>query len=228
MTRYFFTLLLLLAPCVSFAQVAAVTKNATTGEINGNLTLSTNRTLSLSGNSSLVTGNGPIRFNSSGNMTFGNVGGMLHVTGENNHAIIARSPLDTDGIALVGWSSGGAAAVKATQDTLFGSPALTVWRDGRTSVGGLSSSPAVLIATSGNGTPLPASESALEVTNEGIVVFKTTWNGATTSGGKPLMRWVGVVTALPAIADSIDGDTCVFNGALRIYNSSNSTWLQPN
>lgn len=225
MTRNLIILLLLLfLDLPSGAQIAAVTRNSTTGMLNGNLTLSTNTTLTLSGNSSLVTGNGTIRLNSSAGMLFGNVGGQLRVTGDRNHAIIARTPNATDGIALVGWSSSGASAVKATQDTNFTSPALTVWRD--TSLGGLLlDSPGVLVATTG---AVPAStQSAVEVSNQGVNKFKVTWDGAAMSRGQLLMRWRGAGTALPT-TDLVDGDMFFLITTSKIHIRASGLWFPLN
>jgi hypothetical protein len=187
-----------------FAQTAAVTKNPNTNQITGNLVMGANRVLTFDPNSLLsLSGlmrttagsgtNGQVQVNNTG-ITFGSVTGMLSVTGQNNHAVIARTPNPTDGIALVGWSSSGAAGVKAVQDTYFTSPTLTAWRDLSLGATDLNTTPAVLVATS-NGSA--TTEKAVEVRNQGTTTFNISWNGFITSRDKPVMRFHGRLTAAP-------------------------------
>ena len=186
------------------AQTAAVSKNPNNNQITGNLVMGANRILTFDPNSLLSLNglmrttagsgtNGQVQVNNSG-ITFGTVSGMLTVTGQNNHAVIARTQNPTDGIALVGWSSSGASAVKAVQDTYFNSPALTVWRDLSQGSSGLENSAGLLVATS-NGTS--TTEKAVEVLSMGTSNFHVTWNGFATSRDKPLMRFHGRRSSAP-------------------------------
>jgi hypothetical protein len=186
------------------AQTAAVSKNPNNNQITGNLVMGANRILTFDPNSLLSLNglmrttagsgtNGQVQVNNSG-ITFGTVSGMLTVTGQNNHAVIARTQNPTDGIALVGWSSSGASAVKAVQDTYFNSPALTVWRDLSQGSSGLGNSAGLLVATS-NGTS--TTEKAVEVLSMGTSNFHVTWNGFATSRDKPLMRFHGRRSSAP-------------------------------
>ena len=203
---------------VAFAQTAAVTKNATTNEVNGGLVITGTNTLTVNG--TLRTGTPTVLLDSTAGINFGTVGSALLVTGKNRHAIIARTPNATDGIALVGWSSSGASAVKATQDTHFTSPALTVWRDG--SLGGvLTDSPGVLVAATG---AAASAQGAVEVSNQGVNKFKITWEGDVTSRGAPLMRWRGSGAALPT-TDLKDGDMFFLNSTSKIYVRANNSWI---
>jgi len=205
----------------AIAQTAAVTKNATTGAVNGGLVISANNTLTING--TLRTGTPTVLLDSTAGINFGTVGSALLVTGKNRHAIIARTPNATDGIALVGWSSSGASAVKATQDTHFTSPALTVWRD--TNLGGaLTNSPGVLVAATG---AAASTQSAVEVSNQGVNKFKITWEGDVTSRGAPLMRWRGTGTALPT-TDLKDGDMFFITTTSKIHIRASGLWFPLN
>lgn len=197
--------------CAAFAQTAAVTKNPATNAVNGGLVITEPNALQVDG--TLRTGARTVLLHSTAGINFGSVGSALLVTGQNRHAVIARTPNATDGIALVGWSSSGASAVKAAQDTHFTSPALTVWRN-PTLGGDLSESPGVLVAAIG--TPVPAA-SAAEVRNaSGATTLKITWEGDVTTRGVPLMRWRGE-GANPPTTDLKNGD--------MFYNFSTSQLL---
>jgi hypothetical protein len=189
-----------------FAQTTAVTKNPNNNQITGNLVMGANRTLQFEPNSFLQI-NGTMRTGGSGDggkvqvnnfgTIFGSVDAMLTVRGRNNHAVIARTLLPTDGIALVGWSSSGAAGVKAVQDTYFTSPTLTAWRDLSLGATGLEATPGLLVATSGGTVGQATTQSAVEVKVLGTTHAKITWNGFITSRDKPVMRFHGRRSAAP-------------------------------
>jgi hypothetical protein len=197
-------IIILLGLSVSaFAQTAAVTKNPNNNQITGNLVMGANRVLTFDPNSLLMLNgtmrttagsgtDGQVQVNNSGIM-FGPVSGMLTVTAQNNHAIIARTPNPTDGIALVGWSSSGAAGVKAVQDTYFSSPTLTAWRDLSLGATSLETTPGLLVATSGGTVGQATTQSAVEVKVLGTTNAKITWDGFITSRDKPVMRFHGQI-----------------------------------
>jgi hypothetical protein len=201
-------IIILLGLSVSaFAQTAAVTKNPNNNQITGNLVMGANRVLTFDPNSLLMLNgtmrttagsgtDGQVQVNNSGIM-FGPVSGMLTVTAQNNHAIIARTPNPTDGIALVGWSSSGAAGVKAVQDTYFSSPTLTAWRDLSLGATSLETTPGLLVATSGGTVGQATTQSAVEVKVLGTTNAKITWDGFITSRDKPVMRFHGRLTSAP-------------------------------
>ena len=214
------------------AQTTAVTKNPNTHQVTGNLVMGGNRILQFDPSSLLSLGGvmrtfvdvdangaprdmagGKIQINNSG-IIFGSVDGMLTVQGRNNHAIVARTPNPSDGIALVGWSSSGAAGVKAVQDTYFNSPALTVWRDLSQGSSGLGNSAGLLVATS-NGTS--TTEKAVEVLSMGTSNFHITWNGFATSRDKPLMRFHGRRSSAPTGTYGTD-----FSAGDIFFNTSDS------
>ena len=205
----FLSILLLLSGS-AFAQIAAVTKNPNNNEITGNLVMGTGRVLQFNPDSWLVlngmmrTGGygdgGKVQVNNSG-LIFGSVDGMLTVQGRDNHAIVARTPNPTDGIALVGWSSSGAAAVKAVQDTYFNSPSLTVWRNLSLGSSYFETTPALLVAADGGSA---TTEKAVEVMSNGTSNFKITWDGFATSRDKPLMRFHGRLSTAPTGTIGID------------------------
>jgi len=213
------------------AQTTAVTKNPNTNQITGNLVMGANRVLTFDPNSLLTlnglmqtaTGGagGKIQVNNSG-LIFGSVDGMITITARNNHAVVARTPNPTDGIALVGWSSSGAAGVKAVQDTYFTSPTLTVWRDLSLGVASLDTTPGLLVGTSG--APGQATtQAAVEVTNHGGSKFKIDWNGTASSRGEPLTRWRGVQTAAPT-TDLQNGDMYFLSTTSKIYIYASGAW----
>ena len=216
-----------------FAQTVAVTKNPNTNQITGNLVMGANRVLQFDANSFLMlngvmrtsgTGDsGKVQINNSG-LIFGGVDGMLTVQGRNNHAIVARTPNPSDGIALVGWSSSGAAGVKAVQDTYFNSPALTVWRDLSQGSSGLENSAGLLVATS-NG--LSTTEKAVEVQASGTSNFHITWNGFATSRDKPLMRFHGRRSSVPTGTYGTDfsaGDVFFNTADNKFYCHDGASW----
>lgn len=198
-----FLFILLFLSGSAFAQIAAVTKNPNNNEISGNLVMGTNRVLTFNPsillllNGMMRTGGygdgGKVQVNNSG-LIFGSVDGMLTVQGRDNHAIVARTPNPSDGIAVVGWSSSGAAAMKAKQDTYFNSPALTVWRDLSLGTSYFESSPGVLVAANGG---YATTEKAVEVQANGTSNFKITWDGFATSRDKPLCRFHGRLSSAP-------------------------------
>jgi hypothetical protein len=216
-----------------FAQVAAVTKNPNTHQITGNLVMGPNRVLQFDPNSLLLlngvmrTGGsgdgGKVQVNNSG-IIFGSVDGMLSVQGRDNHAIVARTPNPSDGIALVGWSSSGAAGVKAVQDTYFNSPALTVWRDLSLGNSGLSNSAGLLVATS-NGSS--TTEKAVEVLSMGTSTFHVTWNGFATSRDKPVCRFLGRRASAPTGTFGTDyaaGDLYFNTADSKFYCHDGISW----
>ena len=208
-----------------FAQTAAVTKNPTTNAVNGGLLITGTNTLTVDG--TLRTGTPTVLLDSTAGINFGTVGSTLLATGKNRHAIIARTPLATDGIALVGWSSSGASAVKALQDTHFTSPALTVYRD--TNLGGtLSTSPGVLIASAGSGAG-PNSFSAAEVQVSGTTRFKITWEGQALSNNRPLTRWRGSGSSFPS-TDIMEGDLWLQTGGVspKMWIRTGGDWVPLN
>jgi hypothetical protein len=215
------------------AQTTAVTKNPNTNQITGNLTMGANRLLQFDANS-LLTLNGLMRTGGSGDggkiqvnnsgITFGSVDGMLTIQGRNNHAIVARTPSPTDGIALVGWSSSGASGVKAVQDTHFTSPTITAWRD--LSKGGWEEaldSPGLLVAASGLTSAYTTGSTAIEVTNHGTTTFQIQWDGKAFSNGAQLTRWRGVQTAAPT-TDLQNGDMYFLSTTSKIYIYANGAW----
>lgn len=224
------------------AQTAAVTKNPNTHQITGNLVMGGNRILQFDPSSLLLLGGvmrtfvdvdangaprdmagGRIQINNSG-IIFGSVDGMLTVKGRNNHAIVARTPNPSDGIALVGWSSSGAAGVKAVQDTYFNSPALTVWRDLSLGNSGLSNSAGLLVATS-NGSS--TTEKAVEVLSMGTSTFHVTWNGFATSRDKPVCRFLGRRASAPTGTFGTDyaaGDLYFNTADSKFYCHDGISW----
>ena len=209
------SILLLIGGNVS-AQVTAVTKNPNTNEITGNLVMGQNRVLTFNPYSQLLLlgtmrtygawGEGKVYVNTPSSITFGSVDGMLTVTASGNHAIVARTPLQGDGIALVGWSSSGAPGAKIVQDTYFNSPTLTVWRD-LSLGGGLTASPGLLLAAT-NGDAYSSGGYALEV--------------KTDSGSQLQVNWSGELTARKLTSNGyaiITGSTVAY-GPVSIYNST--------
>jgi hypothetical protein len=210
-----------------FAQTAAVTKNPNNNQITGNLVMGANRTLQFEPNSFLQI-NGTMRTGGTGDSTgkvqinsygtiFGGVDSMLTVQGRNNHAVIARTPTPSDGIALVGWSSSGAAGVKAVQDTYFTSPTLTAWRDLSLGAAGLETTPGLLVATSGGTVGQATTQSAVEVKVLGTTNAKITWNGFITSREKPVMRFHGRLSTAPSGTYGTD-----FSAGDLFYNTTDS------
>lgn len=210
-----------------FAQTAAVTKNPNNNQITGNLVMGANRTLQFEPNSFLQI-NGTMRTGGTGDSTgkvqinsygtiFGGVDSMLAVQGRNNHAVIARTPTPSDGIALVGWSSSGAAGVKAVQDTYFTSPTLTAWRDLSLGATGLEATPGLLVATSGGTVGQATTQSAVEVKVLGTTNAKITWNGFITSRDKPVMRFHGRLSTAPSGTYGTD-----FSAGDLFYNTTDS------
>ena len=220
----------------AFAQTAAVTKNPNNNQITGNLVMGSDRVLHFDPNSWLSlyglmrTGGGSgdegkVQVNNSG-IIFGTVDSMLTVQARDNHAIVARTPNPSDGIALVGWSSSGAAGVKAVQDTYFTSPTLTAWRDLSLGTTGFESTPGILVATSGN--PGHATtQKAVEVRADGVANFQITWNGFATSRDKPLMRFHGRLTSEPTGTLGTDyaaGDLYYNTTESKFYCHDGESW----
>lgn len=191
-------LTLLFCTTFAFSQNKAVTQNALTFEANSPITFTNNKILGI-GNAvnpgelvinngaqiSLANGGiygdqGKIALNSFTSLPpiFNGTDAMISANASNNHAILGRASNPTDGIGVIGWSSSGASAVKALQDTYFDSPALTVWRSTKTGTNNWtsSSSPALLIAKdSVNAVPLDSS--AFTISNGSSSTFDITWNG---------------------------------------------------
>ena len=227
------SILLLLNGSV-FAQITAVTKNPNTNQITGNLVMGAGRVLQIDTNSMLtLTGlmrttasasdGGKVQVNNTG-IIFGTVDGMLTVQGSENHAIVARTPNPSDGIAVVGWSSSGAAAMKAKQDTYFNSPALTVWRDLSLGTSYFESSPGVLVAAAGG---YATTEKAVEVQSNGQSNFKITWDGLATSRDKPLMRFHGRLSSAPSGTYGTDisaGDLYFNTSDSKFYCHDGISW----
>jgi hypothetical protein len=216
-----------------FAQIAAVTKNPNNNEVTGNLVMGTNRLLTFNPNSLLMLNGimrtdgygdgGKVQVNNSG-LIFGNVDGMLTVQGRDNHAIVARTPNPSDGIAVVGWSSSGAAALKAKQDSYFTSPALTVWRDLSLGTSYFETTPGVLVAAAGG---TATTEKAVEVQANGASNFNITWDGFATSRDKPLMRFHGRLSAAPSGTYGTDysaGDLYFNTTDNKFYCHDGSSW----
>lgn len=221
------TLILIALNCGVFAQTTAVTKNSNTNQITGNLVIGENRQISFEPNSALMLNgmmrttagsdaNGQVQINNSG-ITFGNVSGMLTVTAQNNHAVVARTNTPTDGIAVVGWSSSGAAGVKAVQDTYFSSPTLTAWRDLSNGDSYLNTTPGLLVATSGGTASQTTTQSAVEVKVLGKTNTKITWDGFITSRNKPVMRFHGRLASAPTGTYGTD-----FSAGDLYFNTSNN------
>ena len=220
-----------------FAQTTAVTKNPNTNQITGDLVMGANRVLTFDPDSLLTLNglmrttagsgtNGQVQINNSG-ITFGGVTGMLTVTGQNNHAVVARTPNPTDGIALVGWSSSGAAGVKAVQDTYFTSPTLTAWRDLSNGDIDLATTPGLLVATSGGTSGQTTTQSAVEVKVLGTTNAKITWNGFITSRDKPVMRFHGRLAAAPTGTSGTDfsaGDLFFNTSDGKFYCHDGTAW----
>lgn len=217
----------------AFGQIAAVTKNPNNNEVSGNLVMGNNGLLTFNANSLLLlnglmrTGGygdgGKVQINNSG-LIFGSVDGMLTVQGRDNHAIVARTPNPTDGIAVVGWSSSGAAAVKAVQDTNFTSPALTVWRDRSLGTSHFETTPGLLVAANGGSA---TTEKAVEIQANGTSNFKITWNGFATSRDKPLMRFHGRLSSAPTGTYGTDysaGDLYFNTGDSKFYCHDGTSW----
>ncbi len=195
-------LTLLLCTTFAFSQNKAVTQNVTTNRVNNSLTFTDNNRLMIgsgadpgelivdnNGQISLVNGGiygdqGKIALNTFAGLSapiFNGVDAMISANASNNHAILGRSPYPTDGIGVIGWSSSGAAAVKAKQDTYFNSPALSVVRNftGRQTA---ATSPALKIFTSdfGNNPDYGISGyPAFEISNPEWLgtSFSVSWNG---------------------------------------------------
>ena len=170
-----------------------------------------------------VSDGGKIQVNNTG-IIFGSVDGMLTVQGSENHAIVARTPNPSDGIAVVGWSSSGAAALKAKQDTYFNSPTLTVWRDLSLGTSYFESSPGVLVAIAGG---TATTEKAVEVQANGASNFKITWDGFATSRDKPLVRFHGRLSSAPTGTYGTDyaaGDLYFNTGDSKFYCHDGISW----
>lgn len=208
-----------------FGQSTSVLKNPNTNFLTGDLKLGAGRTLDFASGSLLMLSGGELqssgatsklKINTSGSsIVFSSVDAMLSVQAAGNHALVARTPNSTDGIAIVGWSSSGAAAVKAKQDTFFTSPTVTVWRD--LSSGGsaqLTTSPGLMLAVNGGSA---ATESAAEVSNNGVITFKIQWDGYVTSRDKPVMRFLGRFASAPTGTYGVD-----FSAGDVYYNTSSS------
>ena len=228
----FLSILLLLSGS-AFAQIAAVTKNPNNHQITGNLVMGetgapvqpqqhalANRLMRTSDS---YRDGGKVEVNDSG-ITFGTVDGMLTVQGSENHAIVARTPNPSDGIAVVGWSSSGAAAVKAKQDTFFNSPALTVWRDLSLGTSYFETTPGVLVAAAGGSA---TTEKAVEVQANGQSNFKITWEGIATSRDKPLVRFHGRLSTAPTGTYGTDisaGDLFFNTSDSKFYCHDGISW----
>lgn len=217
----------------ALAQTTAVTRNPNTNEVTSDLVMGANRLLEfhpsslLSLHGMMRTGgfgdNGKIQINNDG-ILFSNVDGMLTVRGRDNHALIARTESPSDGIALVGWSSSGAAAVKARQDTAFTSPTLAVWRNLSLGTVDFSSTPALLVAASEGS---PTTEKAFEIQVNGASKFRISWDGYATSADKPLMRFLGRWASQPPGAYGIHfsaGDLYFNTSDNRFYCHDGSAW----
>jgi hypothetical protein len=222
----------------AFAQNAAVTKNPNTNVVTGNLVMGPGRVLTFDPESLLMLGGtmrtnssypgygGQVQVNNSGLTVFG-VDGQLTVTANRNHAVIARTETALDGIALLGWSSSGASAVKAVQDSYFTSPALTVWRDLSLGSGDLASSPGVLIAASSFTPGQATTEKAVEVRTDGTPTFQIDWKGFATSRNKPVMRFHGRLSSAPTGTYGTDyaaGDLFFNTGDSKFYCHDGISW----
>ena len=222
----------------AFAQTAAVTKNPNTNALTGNLVIGQGHTLSfdplslimLNGTMRTVASypgaGGQVQVNNAGLIAFG-VDGQLSVTANRNHAVIARTPTTLDGIALLGWSSSGASAVKAVQDCYFTSPALAVWRDLSQGTYDLANSPGVLVSASGYTSGQATTEKAVEVRTDGATTFQIDWMGFARSRDKPLCRFHGRLAATPAGRygeDYCAGDLYFNTSDSKFYCHDGITW----
>jgi len=195
--RYLITICLIIFSVPAFSQNKAVTQNTTTGLINGPIAIgSANMYVNEFGSiflrpyssilgdqyTNIVINNGnfaDILFNG----VVPRIGGISNNLGY--HGILGRTVTPIDGIGVIGWSSSGAAAVKAKQDTYFNSPALSVVRNftGRQTD---ASSPALKIFTSdfwNNPDWNLPNQPAFEISNPEWLgtIFKITWDGTITS-----------------------------------------------
>jgi hypothetical protein len=144
---------ILLLAGVANAQTKAVTKLVNDSSITESLVVAFNKSLTIGKPESnslgrlLITDHGQIELrgnvngynnsvisllhqeNLSGVVTFNGMAARLSAEADSSHAIMGRARMPWDGIGVIGWSSSGAAAVKAKQDTYFSSPALSVVRN---------------------------------------------------------------------------------------------------
>jgi hypothetical protein len=242
MDSSFMKILLTLLLCTTFAfsQNKAVTQNVTTNRVNNSLTFTDNNRLMIgSGNDpgelvvdnngqiSLVNGGiygdqGKIALNTFTGLSapiFNGVDAMISANASNNHAILGRSPYPTDGIGVIGWSSSGAAAVKAKQDTYFTSPALSVVRN-LANAQEAPIAPALKIFITDWSEPSPAwSELAqlpalsIENPNSLTPAFQVSWGGAIT--GNPTFTVPTIFTNTVTFNGS---SNAIFDGSVN-FNS---------
>lgn len=107
-------------------QNAAVTKNSTTNAVNGNLTISANRTFTVNG--TLTTSATSVGFNTTNPLTWAGVTAQTSVqAAASKHGLLVRAPVGTAN-AIIGWSSSGAVAGKFYQDTSYTAPAVFIGR----------------------------------------------------------------------------------------------------
>lgn len=221
-------LLLLTLVCPLAGQTAAVTKNPNNNRVKGGLVITMDNVLAVEGTFK-TSGNNTVLLHSAAGINFGTVSSSALVTGTNRHALIARSPGPSDGVALVGWSSSGAAALKAKQDTYFTSPAVNVLRDGQFSSSNATneiSANAALLVQAKNFSPMASTQKAIEVRNEDNPRFSVDWDGTARSDTNPLMRWRGSVGVLPI--NKQDGDMCFLESTGKIYVYADGTWIPLN
>ena len=161
------------------ASLCAAQSNAVNGKGGGVTDAAAFRTaLNLAAATGIHSTNGPMLAVNSGASTLSWAGVMAQMSVEASsarHALLARSPAGAaNGIAVVGWSSSGAAAAKFYQDTNYTSAALYVIRQATS----LASPTVVISATSG----LDIAH-ALQILQPGTtnVVFYVSHGGAVSS-----------------------------------------------
>jgi hypothetical protein len=202
------------------ASLCAAQSNAVNGKGGGVTDAAAFRTaLSLASATGIHSTNGPVVAVNSGASTLSWAGVMAQMSVEASaakHALIARSPSGAaNGIAVVGWSSSGAAAAKFYQDTDYTSATLYAIRAATSSL-----SPVVVIsATSGTG-----SHPAIQILAPGTstVVFAVTHDGAVTS---LYQRYGTGVPVLSAPVGAIYHRTDAGAGQPALYVRESSGWV---
>ena len=200
-------LILLCATAFASAQNSAVTKNATTNELNGNLTISANRTFTVNG--TLTTSTPSVGLNTASPLIWAGVTAQASVQASSGkHGLIVRAPAGTAN-AIIGWSSSGAVAGKFYQDTSYTAPAVYV---GRADTDATIPTLQIGAATGDN------AHTALAITPPSIAIspFKVTYGGAIT--GSSLTLGTGNVSAGNISALAVN---CASVGATGTISGSN-------
>jgi hypothetical protein len=147
------------------------------------------------------------------NFNFGNVGGVLEVEANNNHAIIARSSEATDGAAFYGRSASGAPAGKFVQTNAFVSPTVSIWR----TAGNYTNAATLLV----HGDPVDPTAKAISVINGTNEVYFVRFNGQTSD-----RHWLGNSTTNPSGAGEGQLYFNTSNSTVRIF--ANGQWRSLN